>query len=693
MLVCLGWLCIAVRPAVGQDATGSDAYANLRVVAQRALENSGDVAARLSAYRAQRRLVDAAEAGRLPRADFNGSVGTERSTALDANGGSRNYSGNSDRATLSLRQPLYDGSEVASEVERQKRLTNVRYFELRAAEDAVLQEVARSWIDLQRQRGQIEVSRENVRNHEQLVRLVRERSESGVGRRVDVDQAQGRVASAQLALVTDEAALMEAITRFRRYVQAPVPLRIRPLEVLPSQLPPSERSAVADAIANAPAVRSAQENVAVLDAERRVRRAAFSPRLGLEARHDLHARTASLRDAASSSVQLTLSFNLFAGGGDVAREDDAALRTEQARQQHLDAIAAARQGVGAAWIDGARLATVQPSAAAYVKAVASARDAYREQYSIGQRSLLDLLNSENEVAQARRQLANVEADIEFSRVRLLSATGQLAQVLGVQRSPAEPVIAPVSGPADTSRWLSDLSDAGSPEMRSMLSAGIDRAAPPPLPLSPPLEPAVPAAPAVPRGAARITPLPSAPSTAPLVASAQPPAAPAVPPVAVAPPSAVPVQPAPSPTTPAQPAPRAALGPPVAAPEGLPRALAEQLSLWQRAMRQGPAAGRRWYEDHAGVGAAPTAWDPATGAAGTAPVSVLSIERIDAPGPAGGAPQSVQLTVLAEQAAATGWRCMRSAQIWRRSAYGDLPEWRLLRERVVSLQPSMCGRSG
>jgi adhesin transport system outer membrane protein len=66
-------------------------------------------------------------------------------------------------------------------------------------------------------------------------------------------------------------------------------------------------------------------------------------------------------------------------------------------------------------------------------AIEKARDAYRQQFDIGQRSLLDLLNAENEVYTARRAYANAEYDLGYAYARVHAALYDLGATLGVSR--------------------------------------------------------------------------------------------------------------------------------------------------------------------------------------------------------------------------------------------------------------------
>ena len=446
---------IATGPAAAQTTASSAAAAaqgagapSFAAIAQRAIQNNPDLLARRAAVDAQSRGASAANAGLGPRVDFSASAGYERSNRLDAAGAIVSQTGPGNRATLSLRQPLYDGSEVSSETERLGRLGNVRYFEFRQAEDALLLELGRAWVDIARQRTLIEIAQANLDAHERVLALVQSRVSSGVGRGVDLDQAQGRLSSARLALASDWGALGEATARFQRLAMIAPPANIQWMSLDPAQTPASENEALQQALASSPAIRAAAENNRSLEAELRVRRAAFLPRVAIEGRHDLTARTSTLRDAATSSVQLTFNYNLYAGGGDSLREQDATFRVISTKQQFQDSVLGLRQNVAATWAEQQRQAAMNANAVAYAGSVARTRDVYRIQYDIGQRSLLDLLNTENELAQAQRQQTNSRAEALQAQLRLLSLSGRMHSAFAVARVDAQPVLPPIADPVD-----------------------------------------------------------------------------------------------------------------------------------------------------------------------------------------------------------------------------------------------------
>jgi adhesin transport system outer membrane protein len=68
----------------------------------------------------------------------------------------------------------------------------------------------------------------------------------------------------------------------------------------------------------------------------------------------------------------------------------------------------------------------------HVKSVESTKKAYVQQYNIGRRTLLDLLNTESELIQAKQTYTNTKFDQLYSQIRVLNSSGQLTEGLGLK---------------------------------------------------------------------------------------------------------------------------------------------------------------------------------------------------------------------------------------------------------------------
>ena len=90
-----------------------------------------------------------------------------------------------------------------------------------------------------------------------------------------------------------------------------------------------------------------------------------------------------------------------------------------------------------AFNDTLRLTDQLSFLAMQVGLVEKTRTAYRDQFNIGQRTLLDLLNTQNEYFDARRAQVNADLDLSLAHLRSYAGMGQLLEVLGLKRLDVE----------------------------------------------------------------------------------------------------------------------------------------------------------------------------------------------------------------------------------------------------------------
>ena len=133
-----------------------------------------------------------------------------------------------------------------------------------------------------------------------------------------------------------------------------------------------------------------------------------------------------------------LNWNLFNGGADQARVRQQTSLLNQSFDLRDKACRDTRQTTAIAYNDTRKLSDQLVLLERNTLAIEKARDAYRQQFDIGQRSLLDLLNAENEVYTARRAYANAEHDLSFAFARTQAAMNQLMARMGLARSAESP---------------------------------------------------------------------------------------------------------------------------------------------------------------------------------------------------------------------------------------------------------------
>jgi adhesin transport system outer membrane protein len=124
-------------------------------------------------------------------------------------------------------------------------------------------------------------------------------------------------------------------------------------------------------------------------------------------------------------------FNLFRGGTDSARKRATAYNISEAMDVRDRTIRQLEESIRLAWAAYQATSAQLPLMKLRVEAAKATRAAYEKQFEIGQRTLLDVLNSENEVIQGRESIVNATADRLLAQYRVLEAMGALVDHLGV----------------------------------------------------------------------------------------------------------------------------------------------------------------------------------------------------------------------------------------------------------------------
>ena len=424
----------ADAPARAPEAGDAAQHLALKEAAQAAVLKSPDVQARWHAFREASEEVGVARGGFLPRLDLSAGTGKQKQeqdrVRLDAS-----YSGN--ESQLSLRQMLFDGFATSSEVKRLGKAKLVRYFELLDASENVALEAGRAYLDVVRYRYQVVLAEENYIQHQAAHEQLKQRADSGVGKRVDVEQAASRLALADINLTTAYANLHDVSARYARIVgEQPAKVMFAPAQ-LEKGAPKTAEAALRESLAHNPALRASVENLEATQYQLEGSRAPFMPRFDLVASRNNYSNYQDNGARDESKVELRMNFNLFNGGSDLARNRQYRERKNTALDLREKACRDVRQNLAIAYNETLRLNDQLSYIGIQVGLLEKTRAAYRDQFNIGQRSLLDLLNTQNEYFDARRSQVNADADLSIAYLRTYAGMGRLLEKLELKRIEAE----------------------------------------------------------------------------------------------------------------------------------------------------------------------------------------------------------------------------------------------------------------
>jgi adhesin transport system outer membrane protein len=405
----------------------------LKQMVEKVISTNPEVQARYHEYLGAGYERDVAFGGLLPKVDI---VSTYRNQEeLDNGFGRRNGTAiprmNNE---LVLRQMIFDGLATPNEVSRLGHAKRVRYYELQSAMQNLTQEFMRSYIDTLRFQQLADYAKTNFVVHQQTYDRIKERVDAGVARKVDLEQAAGRLALAEANLLTEMTNLHDVTARIQRLYGELPPSTLEDPELEKSGVEPSSADALKVAYVKNPDILSTIEDIQAAKDEVKTREARYYPRLDLQARKNLGTSSDGRNGInAADLLELTMNFNLFNGFSDKALVSQTIEKMNIAADQRDKACVDTRQLVTIAYNDITQLKEQLDYRDRHQKAIENAREAYRKQFDIGQRTLLDLLDTENEYFQARRAYANTKYDMKNAYARLYASQGELLNKIGTAR--------------------------------------------------------------------------------------------------------------------------------------------------------------------------------------------------------------------------------------------------------------------
>jgi len=379
--------------------------------------------------------VRQAKSGYLPSLDVIAGVGAE-----DTNEPAHD-SLNPNELRILLRQNLFTGFATENEVDRQEARVRSAAYTLQGVSENLALDASRVYLEVLRQEELKMLAEENLLTHQRIADQIRLRSESGVGSQVDLEQIGGRVALAESNVVVTETNLQDARSRYQAVVgQLPGDL-LKP-EIPGSLIPVTLEDAEKAALAGHPTLKSAEADLEARQEQYEVAKSPFYPKVDVEVQQywdeDMDGE-----DSKKEGIQamLRLRYNLFNGYGDEARKAETLELIEEAREIKNNTGRQVVESIRLSWMAHQSVLDRMKYLEAHVDASKATSEAYLQQFNIGKRTLLDVLDTEAEVIEAKGALINADYDGLYSQYRLLNGMGMMAHALGLQW-PAESVVPP-----------------------------------------------------------------------------------------------------------------------------------------------------------------------------------------------------------------------------------------------------------
>lgn len=380
--------------------------------------------------------IGQARASFFPTIDLQGGYGFEQSNNPTTRNRGIEKQGTViyDRAesSIQLRQMLFDGLATPNEVHRTKAATNAKAFIVYSQSEYRALEAVQAYLDVLRAEELVWIAKENFNAHLGSNDQITMRSQQGVGKRADIDQSSARVSRAESNLRNAEGNLKDAQTRYLKVVGA-LPGKLDMPAHPNGKLPKSIDDAVELAVAHHPQLKSANADIDEAHYQHETAKAPFMPRVDFESgasfNNNLDGIPGKNEDV---TAMVRVRYNILNGGKDLARRKQTAHLISQAKDIRDNTYRQVVQNMRESWVAYVTRQSQLELNKQYWEHSIKAKEAYQSQFNIGQRTLLDLLDTTNEMFIAQSNYVNSQYDELFAAYRILAAEAGLNSYLGVK---------------------------------------------------------------------------------------------------------------------------------------------------------------------------------------------------------------------------------------------------------------------
>ena len=449
-------LAAATSPATKPSLTLSEALAV-------AYETNPQLAAQQASLRATDEGVAIANGGWRPTISAGGTYGYQQfyftPITVPGFGTFSTISAHPLQGAITVTQPILRGGRTIAEIGRAKALVRSARAQLLAAEQTVLLSAATSYMDVVRDSAILDLRQHNVELLKKQAEATQAQFNAGSLTRTDVAQSQARLAGSQSDLTAAQSQLEISRANFAQAIgRAPETLEIEP--ALPPAMPTGVDDSITLALKQNPSIVSARENEVAADYSVDDAIGTMLPTLSVQGQYgysqgSLITPTGSTAIGGNTSHALTLTGQLnipiYQAGVEEATVRQAKELHAQAQLNVQVSDLQVRQAVAAAWAEFEAAEASITSNEAAERANEIAFEGVSKEQQVGGRTILDVLNAEQELLNAAVALVSAKRNAEVAAFQVLAASGSLtAKNLGLKVKFYDPI---EHYDDDAARWI------------------------------------------------------------------------------------------------------------------------------------------------------------------------------------------------------------------------------------------------
>ena len=399
----------------------------LKTTLSEVIQTNPIIQERLQNYNATKQDIETARSGYYPKLDLNLGAGHENTKkSHQPNSNDQSYSFNVYQNSLKYTQNLFDGLSTSNQVDEQKFRTISAAYNYVEKVNNTSYDYAKAYLEVMKQYELLQTAKENVTINQEILDKVNKLYKSGLTTLSEVQKIESSLALAKSNLVVQENSILEKSFNLQRILGHPLEIEKMQKPNSDIKLPLTKEKVVEYALKHNPSLLVSEFNKRAAQLTSREKKSNYYPKIDLEISQSMNRNLSGIEghnDAFRAMVYL--SYNLFNGFNDKYTIKKSLNQIEQEVQNQNNVRRQILETINIAWASNEKLQEQLVDLKRYHKFSIKTLSLYQKEYSLGQRSLLDLLASQNDLIKSKEQIITTNYSILYAKYRLLDAMSVL----------------------------------------------------------------------------------------------------------------------------------------------------------------------------------------------------------------------------------------------------------------------------
>lgn len=371
--------------------------------------------------------------GYKPSLDFRAATGWQR-TDSTFNNSNKEIDLNPVETSLVLTQPLFEGFKTKHDSASTEEAYYAERLQTLSKAQQVSLQVAQSYLNVLKTQEIVKLAERNLKVHDVLYKQIKSRFDKGASDKADMTQVEGRIALANSNYLSSLNNFEDAKANFEAVAGFPANDFTRP-SVDSSMIPESKDQALDIAAKEHPQILSSRKSVKSAQENFEGSKSPYMPKLDLELKGIWNEDDNGVEGTHQElSALVVLNWNLYQGGFNSAGRKIALSQVDASKSVSNKVLRDVLQEIKLAYAALESTKRQKRFRQEHVVFSKESRRLYKLQFDSGKRTLLDVLNTENEVFSSSTSFVESDYDYISAQYRILTATGRMLTAIHI-RSP------------------------------------------------------------------------------------------------------------------------------------------------------------------------------------------------------------------------------------------------------------------